>query len=262
MVISNNHITYQASNRIKSLLKPLTQIADIHYFCYGVNFPDGSGFTLLTHPDFYDAWFEKEFPMHGFYLENGWHSWRGNLPQEELSEAQRLNIAHGVGIINKTNEKTEIFQFATTPENEKIFDFYLNNKHLLKKFSNYFLIEAKDLTKVANNQRIMPPPTMRARDTFNISSQDKKKDILNDLINSINYPHNSLSEREEKCYQLLIQGYSHTEIGKIFNLSSKTIDAYISRIKIKLNCENKVELIQSANNSGMVEFFFNDQNAK
>ncbi len=69
--------------------------------------------------------------------------------------------------------------------------------------------------------------------------------ILNDT-----YFNNSLSERETECLFFTLRGKSSKTIGKILNLSAKTVEYYIDQLKIKLNCKNKAELIEHALTNG------------
>ena len=57
---------------------------------------------------------------------------------------------------------------------------------------------------------------------------------------------NPLSPREEEVIKLLNQGYSATQIGKQIFLSPRTIEHHLERMKEKLGCNSKVELIQRA----------------
>jgi DNA-binding CsgD family transcriptional regulator len=65
-----------------------------------------------------------------------------------------------------------------------------------------------------------------------------------------NYFNNNLSEREMECLFFTLRGKSSKTIGKILNLSAKTVEYYIDQLKIKLNCKNKAELIEHALTNG------------
>jgi DNA-binding CsgD family transcriptional regulator len=55
------------------------------------------------------------------------------------------------------------------------------------------------------------------------------------------------STRETQCIELLLQGKSPKEIGKMLNLSYRTIEHYIANIKDKLEVRTKAELIAKVN---------------
>lgn len=62
--------------------------------------------------------------------------------------------------------------------------------------------------------------------------------------------HIQLTARQTECIYFLIRGKSTKEIGKILNLSSRTIETYLDNIKHKLKCQNTAELIEKAIDSG------------
>lgn len=256
MKLDKNHIVYQTSNEIRKLVKPLAQLEDIHHFCYSVDYSDGSGFCLDTSPDHYDVVLENEFPLPGFYFDKDWHTWKGNLPEAQILEFKKLNISHGVSHVIKSEDKTEIFEFATHPENDRMYEFCLNNRHILKKFMAYFINEAQDIIEAAHHERFIPPLHMREKN-HSFKTMAPKKELSPEGQVLIDYPFNLLSPMESNCFQLLLNGHTNTDISKMFNLSSKTIDSYVARIKYKLNSRSKVELIQMAKKIGIVEHYFN-----
>jgi DNA-binding NarL/FixJ family response regulator len=257
MILPQNHISLSGSNFLKNILAPLTQLSDIHYFHYGVNFPDNSVFSLSTNSQYLESWYTSQFPHCGFHLSEGWHLWNTHLPQKQLEVAENLDIGHGIHLVRHQKEKTEVFGFASHCDNRKIYDFYLNQSHLLKKFTQYFLEEAKELITIGQAQLIVPPPKMILKDENLEKISYKQNDLpaINSFYQKINHPFRLLSKRESECFGLLIQGISSTAIGHKLGLSSKTVYVYIDRIKQKLGCHNKEELIIKAQEAGLIEYY-------
>lgn len=251
MQIPHDHIAISGINSVKKILSPLSKIGDIHYFHYGINYPDKSGFSLSSDSEYLTSWYTHQFPHCGFHLEGGWHLWNSTLPEAQLELGRSLNIDHGIHFIRHSTDKTEIFGFATSVDNLNIYDFYLNNLQLLKKFSQHFLNEAKELLVKAQSQLILPPPAMLSGERL-----IKKPALLQvNTVEEIDYPYNLLSERESECFSLFVKGFSNTEISKKLILSSKTVDVYINRIKQKLNCATRNDLLIKAEQAGLIEYF-------
>ena len=60
----------------------------------------------------------------------------------------------------------------------------------------------------------------------------------------LNLMHNyHLSNREWQCLNILTQGKTSRQIAEQLELSAKTIEVYIDKLKLKLKCRNKIELI-------------------
>jgi DNA-binding CsgD family transcriptional regulator len=256
MILHQEHISYLAEDRIKKIAAPLSKIGDIHYFCYGVNYPDTTGFTLHTNSSYYETWFERQFPMCGFHLASGWYLWDSTLPAEQLEVAKEFDIGQGVNYVNHQKDKTEIFSFGSKPNNSKVLGFYLNNLNLLKRFSHYFLENSSDLLEVADQQRIKPLPNMiKKANQENTFNQLKDNPVIDNFLHELSYPFNLLSERECECFSLILKSYSIAQMSEELSLAIPTVAVYISRIKQKLKCTNRSELIQIARKAGLVEYF-------
>lgn len=52
----------------------------------------------------------------------------------------------------------------------------------------------------------------------------------------------NLTKREQDCCYRLIFGYSASQIAKELNISVRTVEHYISSLKLKLRCANKYNL--------------------
>ncbi|MBI2790928.1 MAG: response regulator transcription factor [Gammaproteobacteria bacterium] len=254
---TQNHITYQAQERIRKLVAPLTKLANVHYFCYRVQYSDNTFFSLITHLDYFESWFTHQFPLCGYCCKNGWHQWDPHLPKVDISK--ELGIGHGICHINHHEDKTEIFSFATKPENDRIYDFYLNEQNLLKKFTSHFTRAAQDIILEADTHRIAPLQETMGRNKVHHPDLDHSCDrTIDKFYYDINQPFSMLSERESQCFHFLIQGYSIQEISKMLSLAPTTIDVYIARLKSKLKCSTKKELVQLAIQSGLIEYYFQD----
>jgi len=71
------------------------------------------------------------------------------------------------------------------------------------------------------------------------------------LISQYSY-RDDLSIRESQCLFFLIRGQTTKEIAANLQLSHKTVETYIGRIKNKLRCRTKSQLIEMAIHNGYV----------
>ena len=61
-----------------------------------------------------------------------------------------------------------------------------------------------------------------------------------------------LTHREAGCMLYIIQGMTIKETAKQLELSHRTVEFYLKRIKIKLNCSNRHNLIELLNKEGFI----------
>jgi DNA-binding CsgD family transcriptional regulator len=250
-IIPENHISYEAQDRVKKILEPLRKKLGIHYFDMGVTFSDGTGFTLHTNHHFYETWFTEQFPLSAFSLPSNWYTWGSCCVSPMLKVAESLGIDSGILHVSQEKDKTIIVAFATEVGYENSISMYMNNLCLLKRFKQYFIESAKDLLIKANRQRILYQPILTKKNEM-IESIGS---ISSDFINELYYPFNLLSKRERDCFSLLIKGYSNQAMSELLQIAQTTVNVYIARIKHKLNCSNKREMITKAHELGLIDYF-------
>ncbi|MCS5711294.1 LuxR C-terminal-related transcriptional regulator [Candidatus Berkiella aquae] len=255
MSLQPNNIIYESESIVKEILKPLTRCSDIHYFCYGVNYPDTRGFTLNSNAKYYESWFFYEIPLCGFYLPNGWTCWKNTFTKKQKEVADELNIGDGYYFVKKNENFTEIFAYGTTSENTaEVYDFFMNNQVLLRKFNMYFIENAKGLIAKAKMNLVKPLKKMVVTPEMRVSMQHDTV-ASNQFFTENTRPFSFFSDREAACFRMILKGFSNEEISNSLKLSVKTVESYISRIKSKLQLSstNRNKIIQWAHEMGYVD---------
>lgn len=247
--LSQNHISYQSESVIKQMIAPLTKLAGIEYFCYGVNYPDSSGFTLHSNSRFYESWFENTGTLRGFYLQEGWHLFDDLLPQNVLNCAHSQDLGNFITYIEHQQDKTIIFEFGTRCDNNKAQDYYIENLGFLKRFGQHFVSSlAKDLVHHAENQRITPYPSMMEGETKGNTL------FINPDISLIE----QLNDNEKLYLHYLLQGYSQNDIAEVLNISAKTICAHLAKLHKKFNCRSKSEFFYKLQLKKLIHYYLNE----
>jgi DNA-binding CsgD family transcriptional regulator len=72
------------------------------------------------------------------------------------------------------------------------------------------------------------------------------------------YPYSSLGKNESLCLFYIMRGKSNREIGKLLNLSHRTIEGKVSNIKEKLECQSRAELIEKSITNGYLHIIVKD----
>ncbi|HVV69326.1 MAG TPA: LuxR C-terminal-related transcriptional regulator [Gammaproteobacteria bacterium] len=81
--------------------------------------------------------------------------------------------------------------------------------------------------------------TKKLTTTSKINIAEKKRYYLGNK-----YPGVYFTNQEAKCMVHFLKGLSNAKIGKILQLSTKTIGYYCSRMRFKLGCRTKLMLIE------------------
>ena len=241
MQLASNHLFLTAGNDIAEIARPLQQLG-VTYFSYMKSDASGGRIYLYNNVAILDSYLKNEYYLRGnkesapVNYKQQICLWSTLSNQQEYDENVRARgIDHGMFIFEPNGTSLEAFAFATQKENERIINTYLTKLDFFKQFTYYFKEKAQSIIASAEKHKIILP------------FHNKKPDLFDDDTVSpfaISPLSNILSKRQMECCSLLLKGKTSKEIAASLGLSFRTVEFYISNIKIKLNCKNKSDLIR------------------
>lgn len=266
----------ETSNQIKALCGELFSNTPITLFCYTRYSRDRVYMGGMSDAEIYNFYvqnkyhfsefqhcdYDKDIPQGSFFSELVCSS------EEEKAVntvfADKFKIGNFIGIVNKQADYCDIYNFATPINVGNMHNFYLNNIHLLEK---YVQVLAAPLTNIVKENSVpklyIPEVNIITPDTnFNDKRIENFSEIITKTLDSglkLNSTQavsdetifKSLTSRELDCLRLVARGYTSKEIARALSLSFRTVENYCERLKIKLNCRRKQDII--ANYSGIFE---------
>lgn len=180
-------------------------------------------------------------------------------------ESGKLGMHNPFTIIEKSNDMTEYYHFATAVDHKENNQRYLANIDLLKLFISYFkekVSESKALSQAYNISFAMitkePIKMTNIENSFLVCDKyEFAKNILSlRKATSSKLDDFILSKRQKEILQLVSRGKTIKEIAKILNLSHRTVGHYFETIKIKFNVNTKSELITKVFESQLIKSNF------
>ncbi len=255
----NNHPSWQFADDMIALCEQLKKYLGVNYFDYGRTYPDGSMLLLYTDREYVNYFLND--PIYtdrpNIILSPGLHLWNSYIDNNFLSIAKnKFNHDHGITLLRKTNLYDEVFNFATSSNNNKILDLYLNKSGLFYRFIDYFLDEAQELIKKSEKNRIKF--NQLDKNTLNNDIQDDYKKFINYLNSTKGYCINisnttvELTHREAQCLTYLIYGQATKVIARNLGISPRTVEVYFDNLKKKTRCKNRLELISQISDKNSV----------
>lgn len=238
-------------NRLKKLSDPLLVTFGINYFFY-LSISKSRECTFIgTHPDLIDDFFESK--MHlchplfhpsvdidpGIYL---YDSVKQLSFQETMKTLEnRYKTKHSCLLTRKEPLRDIIYGFAIPSAEREKEPLLLNHSSLLFQFIHYFEDEMShvlrkmrscpvDLSRESSHYEQVPLPQIQL-------DQAKLAHFLCQINNS------QFTKRDLDCIKLLVKGKTAVEIAKLLHLSVRTIEHRFERLKDKLLCQTKSELI-------------------
>jgi len=264
--MSRKNQTEQAMNicqHVKSLCNELFEHTPIAFFCFfRINVKTREFISIGTMPDFREFFmnnshhntdfdhrdFDKDIPSGAFFFDHVYNS-----PKEiqlTKSIAEQFHLGNFVGVSHRTGDYFHMFNFATPTHVHNANNFYLNNINLLDKYSN---ILSDPLCKVIELHKIPPIYIPSSNEIFVTDFDNMRINNFPDIVKNTltlrdaNLRQSYLSGRELEIWILLGKGFTSKEIARILHLSDRTIDNYCERLKIKLGCRRRSDLVSRYN---------------
>ncbi len=249
----------QFYEKIKKSCTPLYDYFSISHFSY-VKITSSGHFTCLTsRPDWIEHYFGENFQLiqPHFRHPSDYKSGIG-LPgliqdqqyQNAMQVAQsKFQIHPGILLTQKTDNYVEFTSFEVKQSNPILNELLINEIPLLKKFTQKFRQENKYLFNLLDEDQIDLADIMGNNFQFNkdpfVTTRLSKNMCLKELGLGLDRNVN-LSSREIEVLHLLLLGASANFVAEELFLSKRTVEHYIEKLKDKLLCYSKMELISKA----------------
>ncbi len=245
----NKHIFFNCSNEINNIIEPLIKHFGLNSFVFCKNYNDGSEIRLTNQPEWAKYYYinqlykKSQFENNSIIFNKQFLIW-SHLPNHKpiLDEAKKFGIDYGITLINPTEDGVEFYFLGTTLANSNIINKYISNIDLLDKFSVYFKNVASKLIHQAYNERlIINNKLSTSSNTTNKLSLVERDEFLMDIMQI------KLTRRELDCAKYLAKGFTSKMIAIQLNISYRTVEEYINKLKQKTGQYTKVELVSYFN---------------
>ena len=236
----------ESEKDVRDLSRDFLTKNGLNYFQYATIYEDNTSRHLVTHQDFIQERANRERRVlshttpdlinRNTYM----FLWNESLPVEDTNLAREFNLDKGICLVERFKSHYNLIAFASPSSNDPL-NFYLNNKGKLLNFISEFKDKASHLLDKSYENRYTLPE----------SYQDKNKD---QLILGKNFKrsfiHNEvqffLSEREFSCLNLFSKGFTMNIIGEALELSPRTVETYLNRVREKSGILSRKELVKLA----------------
>ncbi len=233
--------THDLSAALKTVADPFLTTLGCHYFQYLKVFRDGSFSFLTTQPKWDDFTYQllSNTNMPAVYSHIDGHTldknkftflWDPNLPKEPVGLAREFNITSGFTFVERHQDYYYMFGFGAPETNYRAIDNYFNSLNSMHDFLQQFKVEQRKLIADIDKSR------------FNVSKERQDCNLQQMLLRSDQAP-NHLTTKELACIKGLAKGLSYKEIAKSLNISHRTVETYLNRVRQRFNLQRKNELI-------------------
>lgn len=233
--------------KIKKICAPLSSLG-ISYLWYYFIEADGKFGGLSNDIEYANYYFNSKLHLNvPYYIHpSNFKSGYAFLPGAFADNYQiivqgKFNVDHLFLILKAQENRVDGFAFYNRNLSLKSLPNYLENIELLERFIRYFKRETASYIREQSHSAFNIQKE-RGQEFFSldpslalVKHSAKDRIFLKEIY--------GLSPQEERCLELLKQGYTAQATGSILNISPRTVETYINNIKIKLKCNSKLELI-------------------
>ena len=240
-----NHPTFLLKNKVHEASKNLLEAFGFNYFQYLRCFSDGSISCLTNNTGLFEYFqhinnepvvfssFENEHENAHSY----WFLWDEELPSTPVQIArEQLNLHHGLTLVRRNKDYYDMIAVALPYEQENPASFYLNKLKAIEQFIFNFDLENKELIHLLNQNRIALPKAYRDVNYKEMCLTGGRIQVTGTM--GATY----LTVQEIACLRLLLQGATHKQIAKVLELSSRTVETYLLRVKRRTGCSSLMEM--------------------
>lgn len=164
--------------------------------------------------------------------------------QELHKDCIEFNYKNGLSIIERYNDYTQFYHFASSDSSNFINTFFIDNIELLYKFILYFKEKChgdKTLFAAYKQHSIMNPSTLNIQNNTqpNVNLDNLNKQLLIKKL-YLQSPDKEfyLSRREVECMSQMIMGKTAKEIARILNISYRTVQTHFDNVKERSGITN------------------------
>ena len=243
---------YDVSRDVRELSESFTRKHALSYFQYCTVYDDGSHSFLVNRPDFIQARYAGKRPVLSSVsteqkeMKNYVFLWNETLPEVDTNLAREFGIDHGLCFVRRFPDRYQLIAFAAAPERKEIMSFYLNHREELEGFISDFAEKGQKLIQDADRLRFQLSPEFKDRNEHELYWKQRGA-FLPEASGLV------LSSREQNCLDYIGDGYTLREIAEFLEISPRTVETYVERLKSKLGVYKKSELVRLVRTQSALE---------
>lgn len=250
MLIDRQHPTLTLSQAVQDFAQPFFDKYHLNYFQYLTVFKDGSFSLACNHIKWntfiFDHFNKVDKPFIYSHLhqtepltKNSYYFlWEPNLPEYPVKLAREFNIANGLCFVERFADRYHLIAFATEVYQPNAVDTYLNHIQDLQNFIQQFRHNQKKLIQTVDDNRIIVPESKQDANLSKMLLAQKKFLIEYNAIKS------HITFQEYACLKQLAKNQSYKAIAQQLNISPRTVETYLQRVKHRYSINSTHELLQ------------------
>lgn len=225
--------TFALEGKVAEVCQPFLKQFGFNYFQYARLFHDGSIACLLSDASLTKHLMELDLTSYSSVKDQQsyWFLWDEELPEFPVKIAKEAhNLHHGLTLLRRHKTHYDMIAVAMPNVSINASSFYFNHLKTIEHFIFEFETQNQDLLKVTFGHKMELPQ----------KNWDPNLQQLLLLKNRIPIPQlgTYITLQESSCLRLSTKGLSHKEIARVLNISPRSVETYLSRLKHRTECND------------------------
>jgi len=243
MTISFSHPTFLIENKVQELCAPFFDQHGFSYFQYARFYADNTAVMLLNNTSLFRQFIDLDYPSFSSFKDEHqnqhsyWFLWDEELPWLPVKMARETHkLHHGVTLLRRSKDHYDMIGFALPEEKRNISSYYLTRLKAMESFIHTFEARAHDLMNFLNQTPFIVNPMNVDRNIDGLLLKNQKI-----MIDGVFGP-THITAQELTTLRFWLQGLTHKEIAQALSLSSRTVETYLMRLKLRTGYTTKTHL--------------------
>ncbi len=240
--LENNHPLLQLASKVEEASAVFFKEHNLNYFQYLRCYRDGRIGLLLNDPSLFLRFTHLDAPVvfsslkeDHVKMQSYWFLWDEELPREPIMLAKEDHSwHHGLTLVKRHHDYYDMIAVAMPQDCSNASSYYMNRVQAIEQFMTSFHKHAPELFESMEQHSIFLPEINRDINYQSMCIENEKRYSFGDVY---------ITPQELKCLTLKLQGSSYKEIANIYQLSPRTVETYLNRIKCRsgINSKNKLQ---------------------
>ncbi|KTD67545.1 hypothetical protein Lsan_0340 [Legionella santicrucis] len=244
--IDLTHPIFALKDKVQEASCFLFETFGFNYFQYLRCYADGSINCLTNNPGLFEhtkeyhdqpivfSSYEDEHEHVPFY----WFLWDEALPPTAPLQLARdkFNFHNGLTLVRRSKNYYDMIAVALPYEHPNPGSFYLNKIKIIEQFIYDFDKQNKDLLRIMEKSAISLPKAYRDVNYQEMCLSQGKIKVRGK--SGMTY----LTTQELACIKFFLKGFAYKQIAHILEISPRTVETYLIRVKQRTGYTSYVEL--------------------
>ncbi len=247
MIYPKDHVCHNSNEIFNKHTQDVFDSMGLVILFFGEVLENHKGYVFYSNTEFFQKRCDMNAAFGGTFLTKGVYPWSETLDSELVALAAAYGYYHPINIVINDGAVRSIYTVAFKEPVQAFTSYYLNNLDNLLFNCMDLKLRLSTLIEHGRKQALVVPQRLSRSAEIQVSNVQKHDPILQkEQYITKRLQAQGLSKRECQTFISMLKFQSSIKMSESLNVSPKTIDTYVNRIKQKLSLDNRHDIFKYA----------------